>query len=188
MFIGKAKFKVAQPYGQMLVLEGALLTFISVIFSVFGNIILQLLSITSLGTRGLLNSHVPFPFFLFSFLCSPLLDNLREELFLFPMALAMGIQNSMCTTWGGAVVRTTHFTGVLTDIGIVTGLFFRYKFRGERRSADCYLFSVSIFFPTRDMCLRLLIFCFLTFVVDSSYHFGICCRRTPGNYCHDSYT
>lgn len=28
-----------------------------------------------------------------------------------------GIQNAMCTTFSGAVVRTTHMTGITTDIG-----------------------------------------------------------------------
>jgi uncharacterized membrane protein YoaK (UPF0700 family) len=34
------------------------------------------------------------------------------------MAYAMGIQNALVTRVSGAVVRTTHMTGVITDIGI----------------------------------------------------------------------
>ncbi len=34
------------------------------------------------------------------------------------MAYAMGIQNALVTRVSGAVVRTTHMTGVVTDIGI----------------------------------------------------------------------
>jgi uncharacterized membrane protein YoaK (UPF0700 family) len=33
-------------------------------------------------------------------------------------SLACGFQNAMCTSYSGAVLRTTHLTGVLTDIGI----------------------------------------------------------------------
>lgn len=34
------------------------------------------------------------------------------------MAFAMGLQNALVTRVSGAVVRTTHMTGVITDIGI----------------------------------------------------------------------
>lgn len=38
-----------------------------------------------------------------------------------PLALAAGLQNAMATQYSRAVVRTTHMTGVLTDIGIALG-------------------------------------------------------------------
>lgn len=37
------------------------------------------------------------------------------------MSLACGLQNGMCTTFSGAVIRTTHVTGTLTDIGLILG-------------------------------------------------------------------
>ncbi len=40
---------------------------------------------------------------------------------LFLIALASGLQNAMTTNYGSAVVRTTHVTGSLTDIGIELG-------------------------------------------------------------------
>ena len=36
-------------------------------------------------------------------------------------AMAMGMQNGMATTYSGAVVRTTHMTGIVTDIGLLVG-------------------------------------------------------------------
>lgn len=36
-------------------------------------------------------------------------------------AVACGLQNAMVTTYSGAIVRTTHMTGVTTDIGIAVG-------------------------------------------------------------------
>jgi len=36
-------------------------------------------------------------------------------------AAACGLQNGMATHWGGAVVRTTHVTGLFTDVGLVLG-------------------------------------------------------------------
>lgn len=40
---------------------------------------------------------------------------------------ACGLQNAMVTTYSGAVIRTTHVTGIFTDIGIMIGA----KLRGE---------------------------------------------------------
>ena len=36
-------------------------------------------------------------------------------------AAGAGMQNSLCTSFSGAVIRTTHVTGMLTDIGMVLG-------------------------------------------------------------------
>lgn len=41
-----------------------------------------------------------------------------EPTLLWAMAYAMGLQNALVTRVSGAVVRTTHMTGVITDIGI----------------------------------------------------------------------
>jgi len=35
--------------------------------------------------------------------------------------IACGVQNGMATHWGGAVIRTTHVTGCLTDVGLLLG-------------------------------------------------------------------
>lgn len=40
-------------------------------------------------------------------------------------AMACGLQNAMATTYSGSVVRTTHVTGIITDIGIALGLWAR---------------------------------------------------------------
>ncbi|WP_456295196.1 DUF1275 domain-containing protein [Vibrio sp. AK197] len=40
---------------------------------------------------------------------------------------ACGLQNAMITTFSGAVIRTTHMTGILTDIGLMLGA----RLRGE---------------------------------------------------------
>jgi uncharacterized membrane protein YoaK (UPF0700 family) len=36
-------------------------------------------------------------------------------------AMACGLQNAMATSYSGAVLRTTHMTGVVTDLGILIG-------------------------------------------------------------------
>jgi uncharacterized membrane protein YoaK (UPF0700 family) len=42
-------------------------------------------------------------------------------------AMACGLQNAMATHYSGAIIRTTHVTGIITDLGIAVGL----KLRGE---------------------------------------------------------
>jgi uncharacterized membrane protein YoaK (UPF0700 family) len=42
-------------------------------------------------------------------------------------AFGMGIQNSLFSNFSGAVVRTTHVTGLVTDIGLLFGHWIRFK-------------------------------------------------------------
>ncbi len=37
------------------------------------------------------------------------------------VALGMGLQNAMASSYAGAVVRTTHMTGIVTDLGVMLG-------------------------------------------------------------------
>ena len=46
------------------------------------------------------------------------------------LCAAMGMQNSLVTRLSGAVVRTTHLTGVITDVGIEAARWFRW-WRGQ---------------------------------------------------------
>ncbi len=39
--------------------------------------------------------------------------------------MACGLQNSLATTYSGTVIRTTHVTGIVTDLGIAAGNFIR---------------------------------------------------------------
>lgn len=41
------------------------------------------------------------------------------------VAMACGLQNAMATGYSGAVIRTTHMTGIITDLGIAVGLWAR---------------------------------------------------------------
>lgn len=48
------------------------------------------------------------------------------------LCLAMGMQNSLVTRLSGAVIRTTHLTGVLTDLAIEGARWYRWQ-RGKVR-------------------------------------------------------
>ena len=52
---------------------------------------------------------------------------LKYELFaaVFAAAFACGLQNAMATSYSGAVLRTTHVTGMCTDVGVLLGLIAR---------------------------------------------------------------
>jgi len=52
-------------------------------------------------------------------IATTLLDD--ERLAALMAAAACGLQNGMATIWGGAVVRTTHVTGLVTDVGLLMG-------------------------------------------------------------------
>ena len=57
---------------------------------------------------------------------------------------ACGLQNALATTYSGAIVRTTHMTGIFTDLGIMLGA----RWRGEpfdRRKAQLFLLIISGF-------------------------------------------
>ena len=60
-------------------------------------------------------------------------------------ALACGLQNAMASSYSGAVIRTTHMTGILTDLGISLG----HALRGDgvdRRRVGLYGVLLAGFF------------------------------------------
>ena len=57
---------------------------------------------------------------------------------------ACGLQNALVTTYSGAVIRTTHVTGIITDLGIMLG----EKLRGDafdKRKALLFLLIIAGF-------------------------------------------
>ena len=58
--------------------------------------------------------------------------------------VAMGVQNAMVSHYKGTIIRTTHLSGVLTDLGLALG----YRMRGlmvERRRVVLHLLILSGF-------------------------------------------
>jgi len=51
------------------------------------------------------------------------------------MAAASGLQNGMCTSHFGAIMRTTHVTGTTTDIGSTFGRMFMLRIRASNRGS-----------------------------------------------------
>jgi uncharacterized membrane protein YoaK (UPF0700 family) len=67
----------------------------------------------------------------------------------FAMLFSMGVQNSMVTQISSSIVRTTHLTGLFTDLGIELSQLFFYKKANERKRLNTSIYlrlSIIIFF------------------------------------------
>lgn len=83
----------------------------------------------SLGLRyGVPLSLVAF----FIFLCWVFLPFFPRYALLWA-CVAMGVQNAMVSHYQGVIIRTTHLSGVLTDLGLALGYYFRGLSVGKRR-------------------------------------------------------
>ena len=56
---------------------------------------------------------------------------------------ACGLQNALATTYSGAVIRTTHVTGVFTDLGIMLGSKLRGEVFDKRKALLLFLIIVG---------------------------------------------
>ena len=72
------------------------------------------------------------------------------------LCVAMGLQNSLVTRLSGAVVRTTHLTGVVTDLGIEAARWFRYWRAVVGETVDLRLTAGSLP-PTRPSAPKLIL-------------------------------
>ena len=60
-------------------------------------------------------------------------------------AMACGLQNAMATTYSGAVIRTSHLSGMFTDLGIGVGHALRGMPLQKRRLLLCVLIIAGFF-------------------------------------------
>lgn len=74
----------------------------------------------------------------------------NPNLLVFSLLFAMGLQNSLVTTISNAIVRTTHLTGLFTDLGIELSQLFFYKQKDQKNklysSIKLRLTIISFFF------------------------------------------
>jgi uncharacterized membrane protein YoaK (UPF0700 family) len=82
------------------------------------------------------------------------------------LCAAMGLQNSLVTRLSGAVVRTTHLTGIVTDLGIESARWFRFwRARlGEKANVRLVVGANAAAEPAKEK-LTLLLTMFCAFVV-----------------------
>jgi len=77
------------------------------------------------------------------------ITSLDGKLTAFFMLFAMGIQNSLVTNISNSIVRTTHLTGLFTDLGIELSQLFFYKKQEETKKLKTSIYlrlSIITFF------------------------------------------
>lgn len=83
-------------------------------------------------------------------LCNPSLIFKHPNAVAFSLLFAMGLQNSLVTSISNAAVRTTHLTGLFTDLGIELSQLFFYKTPEQKKklvsSIKLRLSIISFFF------------------------------------------
>jgi uncharacterized membrane protein YoaK (UPF0700 family) len=99
---------------------------ILIIFFLLGAIISSLITLKNKDERG--RGYITIiitQLFLISVAIILLKNNIKYVDFIFSFVL--GIQNSMTTHYGTAMIRTTHMTGTTTDLGISIAKLIKYK-------------------------------------------------------------
>lgn len=93
----------------------------------------------------------------------------------FLAAIASGLQNAMCTIHYGAVVRTTHVTGTITDIGSILGrVFMIWLHKGFQRNKLSLIDKAEL--DTKARKLLVLIPVFISFFVGACFG-SLACRN-----------
>ncbi|UZD22626.1 YoaK family protein [Algoriphagus halophytocola] len=69
---------------------------------------------------------------------------LETELMVSSMLFAMGIQNGLTATISNSAVKTTHLTGLTTDLGILASLFTKKENRENKQLRNKWALLVSI--------------------------------------------
>ena len=128
--------------------------FLYIFFFFLGSFVSNLL--VEIISRSHNKSSYTIPIFLESFILmavafsGPLLMSRNPDLLAFALLFAMGLQNSLVTTISNATVRTTHLTGLFTDLGIELSHLFFYKETEQRQrlfsSIKLRLTIISFFF------------------------------------------
>eukprot|EP01062_Namystynia_karyoxenos_P032410 TRINITY_DN238_c0_g1_i2.p1 TRINITY_DN238_c0_g1~~TRINITY_DN238_c0_g1_i2.p1 ORF type:complete len:619 (+),score=104.36 TRINITY_DN238_c0_g1_i2:100-1956(+) len=126
--VGNTKFVLGQKYGTVLVVIGILLA--------AGVAALGIWPRCSLSGEAECEDKHYCTWDAAAGLCD---DGLWPQFLVLTLwALAMGCQNGMGTTVSGAVVRTTHVTGVVTDLGLTVGQWLRHKWLRRGGSPDLW--------------------------------------------------
>lgn len=61
------------------------------------------------------------------------------------VATAAGLQNAMASSYGGLIIRTTHMTGIVTDLGFLIGRWIRHREVAGWKFALLSLLLISFF-------------------------------------------
>lgn len=104
--------------------------FINISYIVFGFLFGAVFSGVIIGARNLKQS-VEYPILLAVesalLFASVALFQSKASPALFVVAFACGLQNAMASNYLGLIIRTTHMTGIVTDLGVLIGHALRHQ-------------------------------------------------------------
>jgi len=92
---------------------------------------------------------------------SLLVFQVSQDAAVYILCVACGLQNGIMSSYTGSVIRTTHMTGIVTDIGLITG---RYLVSGLKRCC-CQRLHFADEDPGEIRKLVLLLLLLLSFLV-----------------------
>lgn len=128
----------------------ALVYLLFVICFIFGSFLSALLAELTARKNQNLSYVLPILMEIALLLVAALLPPLNPDLTASLLLFAMGMQNSLVTRVSHSVVRTTHLTGLFTDLGIeLSQLLFNKKDTGRfmiKKSINLKLAIISFFF------------------------------------------
>jgi uncharacterized membrane protein YoaK (UPF0700 family) len=100
--------------------------------SFVSNLLVELLSKKSVSLIYVVPTLIESLILLFLAVFGQLLISQSPNLLACSLLFAMGLQNSLVTTISNATVRTTHLTGLFTDLGIELSQLFFYKQKDQK--------------------------------------------------------
>ncbi|MFA6278202.1 MAG: YoaK family protein [Pedobacter sp.] len=100
--------------------------------SFVSNLLIELLSKTRVSLIYVVPTLIESSILLFLAVFGQVLISHNPNLLACSLLFAMGLQNSLVTTISNATVRTTHLTGLFTDLGIELSQLFFYKQKEQK--------------------------------------------------------
>jgi len=100
--------------------------------SFVSNFLVEILSTTSERFIYIIPTIIESLILLFLAVFGQFLISQNPDLLACSLLFAMGLQNSLVTTISNATVRTTHLTGLFTDLGIELSQLFFYKQKDQK--------------------------------------------------------
>lgn len=118
--------------------------------SFFSNLLVEIISRKNANYVYVIPTIIESLILFIAALSGHLFVTTRPDLLAFSLLFAMGLQNSLVTSISSATVRTTHLTGLFTDLGIELSQLFFYRSPEQRKklrsSIKLRLTIISFFF------------------------------------------
>lgn len=88
--------------------------------------------------------------------------------------VAMGVQNAMVSHYKGAIIRTTHLSGVLTDLGLALGYYLKGLETDKRKTILHFLIFFGFILGGVIACIAHPYLQLHTFLIPAALSFSLC--------------